>query len=81
MKQQEPVWYQVIIIYAATKKYLLDIAVEDVLEFEKGLFAFIDTKYPEIPASIRDTKVLNDEMEQKLIQAIEEFKKQFLQDA
>ena len=40
----QPVWYQVIIIYAATKKYLLDIPVEDVLEFEKGLFAFIDTK-------------------------------------
>ena len=75
----QPVWYQVIIIYAATKKYLLDIPVEDVLEFEKGLFAFIDTKYPEIPASIRDTKVLSDEMEQKLIQAIEEYKKQFLQ--
>ena len=46
----QPVWYQVIIIYAATKKYLLDIPVEDVLDFEKGLFAFIDTKYPEIPA-------------------------------
>ena len=75
----QPVWYQVIIIYAATKKYLLDIPVEDVLDFEKGLFAFIDTKYPEIPASIRDTKVLSDEMEQKLIQVIEEYKKQFLQ--
>ena len=75
----QPVWYQVIIIYAATKKYLLDIPVEDVLDFEKGLFAFIDTKYPEIPASIRDTKVLSEEMEQKLIQAIEEYKKQFLQ--
>ena len=75
----QPVWYQVIIIYAATKKYLLDIPVEDVLDFEKGLFAFIDTKYSEIPASIRDTKVLSDEMEQKLIQAIEEYKKQFLQ--
>ena len=75
----QPVWYQVIIIYAATKKYLLDIPVDDVLDFEKGLFAFIDTKYPEIPASIRDTKVLSDEMEQKLIQAIEEYKKQFLQ--
>ncbi|MBS6821797.1 MAG: F0F1 ATP synthase subunit alpha [Roseburia sp.] len=75
----QPVWYQVIIIYAATKKYLLDIPVEDVLDFEKGLFAFIDTKYPEIPASIRDTKALSDEMEQKLIQAIEEYKKQFLQ--
>ena len=77
--QPMPVEKQVIIIYAATKKYLLDIPVEDVLEFEKGLFAFIDTKYPEIPASIRDTKVLSDEMEQKLIQAIEEYKKQFLQ--
>ncbi len=75
----QPVWYQVIIIYAATKKYLLDIPVEDVLDFETGLFAFVDTKYPEIPASIRDTKVLSDEMEQKLIQAIEEYKKQFLQ--
>ena len=75
----QPVWYQVIIIYAATKKYLLDIPVEDVLDFEKGLFAFVDTKYPEIPASIRDTKVLSEEMEQKLIQAIEEYKKQFLQ--
>ena len=75
----QPVWYQVIIIYAATKKYLLDIPVEDVFDFEKGLFAFIDTKHPEIPASIRDTKVLSDEMEQKLIQAIEEYKKQFLQ--
>ena len=75
----QPVWYQVIIIYAATKKYLLDIPVDDVLDFEKGLFAFIDTKYPEIPVSIRDTKVLSDEMEQKLIQAIEEYKKQFLQ--
>ena len=75
----QPVWYQVIIIYAATKNYLLDIPVEDVLDFEKGLFAFIDTKHPEIPASIRDTKVLSDEMEQKLIQAIEEYKKQFLQ--
>ena len=75
----QPVWYQVIIIYAATKKYLLDIPVEDVLDFDKGLFAFIDTNYPEIPASILDTKVLSDEMEQKLIQAIEEYKKQFLQ--
>ena len=36
-----PVWYQVIIIYAATKQYLLDIPVEDVLKFEKGLFEFM----------------------------------------
>lgn len=44
-----PVEYQVIIIYAATKKYLLDIPTNQVLDFEKELFKFIDTKYPGDP--------------------------------
>ena len=72
-----PVEYQVIIIYAATRKHLLDIAVEDVLRFEKGLFEFIKTKYPEIPESIKNEKVLTEENEAKLIKAIEEFKAEF----
>ena len=54
-----PVEYQVIIIYVATKKYLLDIKVEEVLDFEKDLFEFIDTKYPEIPQDIKATRELS----------------------
>ena len=72
-----PVQYQVIIIYAATNKYLLDVAVENITRFESELFAFIDTKYPEIPASIADTKVISEEIESKLKKAIVEFKGQF----
>ena len=72
-----PVQYQVIIIYAATNKYLLDVAVEDITRFEDELFTFIDTKYPEIPASIADTKVISEETESKLKKAIVEFKGQF----
>ena len=72
-----PVWYQVIIIYAATKQYLIDIPVEDVLEFEKGLFEYLDSKHPDIPAAIRDEKVISDDTEKKLISAIEDFKKTF----
>ena len=72
-----PVEYQVMIIYAATKKYLLDIAVADILSFERGLFEYIDTKYPEIPSSIRSKKIMDDECEQKLVQAINEYKKEF----
>ncbi|MBR6229898.1 MAG: F0F1 ATP synthase subunit alpha, partial [Eubacterium sp.] len=72
-----PVWYQVIIIYAATKQYLIDIPVEDVLEFEKGLFEYLDSKHPDIPAAIRDEKVISDDTEKKLIAAIEDFKKTF----
>ncbi len=72
-----PVEYQIMIIYAATKKYLLDIPTADILAFEKALFDLVDTKYPEIPESIRKTKVLEDDMEQKLISAIEECKKSY----
>ena len=75
--QPMPVEYQVIIIYAATRKHLLDIKVEDVLAFEKGLFEFIQTKYPEIPESIKAEKVLTEEMEEKLVKAIAEFKEEF----
>ena len=72
-----PVEYQVIIIYAATKKYLLDVAVSSIQEFEKGLFEFIDTKYSEIPTAIREEKQMSEETENALIKAIEEFKKEF----
>ena len=72
-----PVEYQIMIIYAATKKYLLDIPTADIQAFEKALFELVDTKYPEIPEAIRTTKVLEDEMEQKLISAIEECKKDY----
>ena len=72
-----PVEKQVMIIYAATKKYLLDIPVEDVLEFENALFELVDTKYPEIAKSIKDEKVINEETEKALIKAIEECKKSY----
>ena len=72
-----PVEYQIIIIYAATRKHLLDIAVEDILRFEKELFEFIQTKYPEIPESIKTEKVITEENEAALVKVIEEFKLQF----
>ena len=75
--QPMPVEKQVIIIYAATNKYLLDIPTEDILRFESELFEYIDTKYPDIPESIRTTKVLEEDMEKQLIRAIEECKKSF----
>ena len=72
--QPMPVEYQVMIIYSATKKYLLDIPTTDILAFEKDLFAYVDTKYPEIPQSIRETKELKPETEELLKKAIEECK-------
>ncbi|MCM1065060.1 MAG: F0F1 ATP synthase subunit alpha [Eubacterium sp.] len=73
-----PVQYQVIIIYAVTNKYLLDVPVEEITRFETELFEFLDTKYPEIPSSIAEEKVISDQTDELLGKAIKEFKAQFL---
>ena len=56
----------------------MDLPVDDILPFEKELFEYIDTRYPEIPESIRTEKVMSEEIEQKLIAAINECKKEYL---
>ena len=72
-----PVEYQVIIIYVVTRKLLIDIPTDAIGRFETELFAFIDTKYPQIPQTIKDTKVMSEDTEKELVNAINEFKKQF----
>ncbi|MCM1157978.1 MAG: F0F1 ATP synthase subunit alpha [Bacteroidales bacterium] len=71
-----PVEKQVVIIYAATKRYLLDVPVDEVLDFEKGLFEYVDTQYPEIFSKIREEKKLTPEIEELLDKAITAYKEQ-----
>ena len=76
--QPMPVQYQVIIIYAVTKRFLLDVPVEDITRFEKEFFDYLDTKHPEIPAAIAEEKVMSDATEEKLVKALNDFKAEFL---
>ena len=76
--QPMPVQYQVIIIYAVTKRFLLDVPVEDITRFEKEFFDYLDTKHPEIPAAIAEEKVISDAAEEKLVKALNDFKVEFL---
>lgn len=69
--------HQVMIIYAVTKKYLTDIPLEKIKDFEKEFLNFMDNNYPEVGKSIVETGELSKEMEEKLKSAIEEFKKNF----
>ena len=68
---------QIVIIYAVTRKYLLDVPVERIAEFEKGLYEFVETKYPEIYKAIRETGEINSETDALIQKAITEFKNQF----
>lgn len=70
-----PVEKQITIIYAAEKRYLLNIPVERILDFEAELFAYIEGNDPSIFSDIRDKKELTPEIEEKLKAAIEGFKK------
>ena len=76
--QPMPVQYQVIIIYAVTKRFLLDVPVEEITRFEKEFFEYLDTKHPEIPAAIAEEKVISDATEEKLVKALNDFKAEFL---
>ena len=70
-----PVEKQITIIYAAEKRYLLDVPVAKILDFESELFSYIDSTAPQIFSDIRDKKELTPEIEEALKKAIEGFKK------
>ena len=74
-----PVELQVCIIYAVINGYLKDIEVGQVHEFEQGLFRYLDTHAHKLLRAIVETKVLSEQSENELKEAltayIEEFKK------
>ena len=67
-----PVEKQIAIIYAVTKGYLADVAVEDVHSFESSLFTYLDTdaQAAEVMQIIRETGKLEEETEEKLAAAV-----------
>jgi F-type H+-transporting ATPase subunit alpha len=72
-----PVDQQVIAIYAGTKGFLDELAVEDVLRFRDGFLEFVGNGYPEIGAAIRDEKALSEATETKLVEALKEYSATF----
>lgn len=72
-----PVEDQVQAIYVAVKGYLDDIGVDEVVDFEHKILAFLHSSHPEIGEDIVKTKKLTDATEEKLKAAILEFKERY----
>jgi len=68
---------QVVIIYAGTKGYLDAFPVGKLAEYEKGLYAFIESKYPQIFETLRTKKILDKELEATLKTALDAYGKAF----
>ena len=69
-----PAQEQVASIYAATNGYLDDVPVEKVRDFEDAFLSFMRDTKKDILDTIRDKKVLTDELKASMNSAIEQFK-------
>ncbi len=70
---------QIIILYAATRKHLMDIPVPEILKFERELLTFVHDKYPQALEMAVKKEGLTDELDQLLGDIITEFKKDFIE--
>lgn len=68
---------QVIVLFAATRKYLLDIPVSAVKQFERELLETVNTKYPELLTEVTGKAGITNELDEKLKKVISEFKAGF----
>src|SRR6056297_1696232 len=68
---------QVMLIYAANEKYLEDVKVDKIEEFEEELYEFMDDNYPEIGVVIKESGEMTGETKEKLNKALDEYKKEF----
>ncbi len=73
-----PVEDQVIILYSASNKYLMDLPLKEVRRYNSELISFIRDRYPQVGEAIRTTGELKPETEELLKKALEEFKASFV---
>jgi len=72
-----PVEQQVLTLYVLTNKYLSDIVLEEIQEFNQQFLAFIAEAYSHILTEIREKKDISNELELEIKTAIDEFKEQY----
>ena len=75
-----PVEKQIVVIFAGTNGYLDDLAMEDCLAFEQGLFEFMDHSYPTVGRQVVEKKQLDDALRAEIRKMLDEFKAKFLAD-
>ena len=69
---------QILIIFAGTSGALDDMAVEQVRDFEKDLYKYVDTTNPGLLNTIMEKKVLDDNLKAEMSRVIKEAKQQFI---
>ena len=71
-----PMEHQTVVLFAVTRKFLADIKVERVAEFQKLLVEYVESAHGDILDEIRKTGAVSDNLELRLDAAIDQFKKE-----
>jgi F-type H+-transporting ATPase subunit alpha len=69
---------QILIIFAGTNKFLDDLPVEQVRDFEAALYKYVDTSNPGLLRVIMEKKTLDDALKAEMTKVIKEAKEAFL---
>jgi F-type H+/Na+-transporting ATPase subunit alpha len=81
LKQEEgrpmPVEKQIVAIFAGTRGFLDEFPVIQVQQFEEEMLKYIEARQPEIFREIREKKILSEELQKKLQDALKEFASEF----
>ena len=75
-----PVEKEVIILFAANSGYLQEYKLTSIKKYEEELLYYIENNYPEIYSDIREKKSIDDALKAKIITALDNFKKIFVED-
>jgi len=73
-----PVEKQIVIIFAGTNGFLDDLAIENCLPFERGLYDFMDSSYPQVGKQILEKKQLDESLRGEIRKMLDEFKAKFV---
>ncbi len=73
-----PVEEQIAVIYAGVNRYLDELPVDKVKDFEQEYLRFLHSSYPQILKKIREEKALDEALEEELKKSILEFNERFI---
>jgi len=71
--QPMPAEKEVMSLYSGTRGFLDSIPVDKVLQYEQQMLAFVERKYPEILAEIKEKNTIGDSLDEKMAAALKEF--------
>ena len=75
-----PVEKEVVILFTANSGYLQEYKLTSIKKYEEELLYYIENNYPEIYSDIREKKSIDDTLKTKILTALDNFKKIFVED-